>query len=194
MKKMREICVASLAMLLVFVASGCGENNALPEGSSGENNDSPNPQELVIKQQKLPEKLAGYTEVSSYVGDVDGDGSDEKLVLSTSAERDTNGEFLWNDGQNWALYVTDKENGDYIFLDRFVQAGNVYFEVSDYYMEEGAQPRISVIVSTGAGFSVKTYSYSNDKQGYEETNIYTTDEVTVGGINRRFTSIPDIIK
>ena len=145
----------------------------------------------VISAQTLPVSVAGYEEVTSYVGDVDADGTDERTVISTSAERTKNGEFLWNDGQDWAVFVEDT-NGIYMLFDKFVQAGSVYFDVSDYYMKDGAQPKILVTETTGAGMVLKTYTYSKTESGYIEEIIYDTSAVTEAGINRRFTSFPEI--
>ena len=129
------------------------------------------------------------TGVTSYVGDTDGDGTDEKVILATSAERNSKGEFLWNDGQNWALYVDDKEEGTYVLYDGFVQAGNFEGAIKAIKEYWGA---ISVIVSTGAGFSLKNYTFNKENKTYTEEELYDTKNVTEGGINRRFTSIPEL--
>jgi len=144
-----------------------------------------------IEASTLPANVLDWTEVSRYTGDVDGDGANENVVLVTEAKKDKNGEFLWNDGQDWAVFVEDT-NGVYILLDKFVQAGSVYFDVSDYYMNDGAQPKILITETTGAGLVLKTYTYSETENGYVEETIYDTGAVTEAGINRRFTSFPEI--
>ncbi len=180
-------------LMVVMLLSGCKNNVSIDDNRPI--NGSDEQQNIEIKAQKLPDKIAGFTEITSYTGDTDADGTDETVVLATSAERDEKGKLLWNDGQNWALYVKDSSvDGCYILLDEYVQTGNVYFEISDYYMKDGAKPFISVIVSTGAGFSVKNYSFSKEKSTYEEETLFDTKNVTEGGINRRYTSIPDIVE
>ena len=191
MKKLK--CLMLLIAALVLV-SGCGKEN-IEQNNLGENNaviQQEQIQKAEIKASVLSAEISKMTEVTSYVGDTDGDGTDEKVVLATSAERNGKGEFLWNDGQSWALYVYDKENGAYILYDGFVQAGNVNFEVSDYYMKDGAVPKISVIVSTGAGFSLKNYTFLKESNAYVEDVVFDTKNVTEGGINRRFTSVPEL--
>lgn len=192
---MKNLKLILMVMLLsVVTLTGCGKDTGddvkPPETTNG--GDTAVVQQVEIKAQALTDEVANMTEVTSYVGDTDGDGADETVVLATSAERNSKGDFLWNDGQNWALYVTDNSNGVYMLFDDFVQAGNVYFEVSDYYMANGAEPNISVVVSTGAGFSLKKYAFSNEKNAYVEEIVYDTKDVTEGGINRRFSSIPEI--
>ena len=186
-------CLILLIASLILV-SGCGKEN-IDQNNSTENNEvvqQGQNKSVEITPSVLTEGISKMTEVTSYVGDTDGDGTDEKVILATSAERNGKGEFLWNDGQNWALYVDDKEEGTYVLYDGFVQAGNVNFEISDYYMKDGAVPKISVIVSTGAGFSLKNYTFNKEKQTYTEEELYDTKNVTEGGINRRFTSIPEL--
>lgn len=193
MKNFKIILVLLITLLMI---SGCGkkDDTIVPPSETG--NDMPetkNEQLVEIKPQKISAEIADLTEVTSYVGDVDGDGNDETVVLSTSAERNAKGEFLWNDGQDWALYVKDTADA-YVLFDGFVQLGSVYFEISDYYMKDGAEPRISVIVSTSAGFSVKNYAFEKEKSAYIEDVLFDTRDVTAGGINRRFSSLPEIDK
>ncbi len=188
---MKGLKLALVFAVVVLAFSGCGEKpTENPEGTV--ENNVENLQNIIISQ-TLSEKIAGYTEVVSYVGDCDGDGTDEMITLSTAAERDSKGEFLWNDGQNWALYVKDGTD-NYILYDGYVQAGNVYFDVADYYMSDGAKPVITATVSTGAGLVIKNFAYSKADKGYIETSIYDTQSIAEGGINRRFTSVPEIMK
>ncbi len=182
--------------ILVLAFSGCGEKNVQNQGQNGgiQPNNTPQTEKVVIKSGTISEKIADYTEVISYMGDCDGDGTDETVVLSTAAEKDAKGEFLWNDGQNWALYIKDNSGETFVLYDGYVQAGNVYFDVSDYYMSDGTKPVIMVTVTTGAGLTIKNYEFSKADSGYVESNVYDTKSVAEGGINRRFTSVPEILK
>ncbi len=181
MKKFRLLLVA-FAVLMIL--SGCKTD----QGAIDVEKPPVDTEKTVVKASRIPDEVYSWNRVSEYVGDIDGDGTDEKVVLMTSAERNEDGEFLWNDGQNWALYVDGK--ADYLFLKEYLNTGNVYFEVSDYYMKNGAKPKLNVIVSTGAGFSLKSYEFSELDEGYVEESVYSTKEVTEGGINRRFSSFP----
>ncbi|MBR5154984.1 MAG: hypothetical protein IKW62_00680 [Clostridia bacterium] len=193
---MKGLKLTLIFAILIFALNGCGEKSNVetgtPDATQTENNE--HTEEKVIKSQTIADNISGLTEVISYVGDCDGDGTDETVVLATSADRDSKGEFLWNDGQNWSLYVRDNAEKIYVLFDGFVQAGNVYFDVADYYMSDGAKPAIMVTVSTGAGLSIKNYTFSKDDNGYIEKEIYDTRNATEGGINRRFTSVPEILK
>ncbi len=192
---MKKFKLALIFVSVVFALAGCGEKSGeTPETNDPGQNAGVQEEKNILISQPISEKIAGYTEVVSYVGDCDGDGADETVVLSTAAERDSKGEFFWNDGQNWALYVKDSADVSYILYDGYVQTGSVYFDVADYYMTDGAKPVITVTVSTGAGLTIKNYSFSKPDSGYVETNIYNTQTIAEGGINRRFSSVPEIIK
>lgn len=187
MKKFRALIIA---LVLISLFSACGTEN--PPAQNGENLNVENNQaeKKVIVDEKLPQEISKWHEVTRYTGDTDGDGSDENVVLLTSAEYDEDGEFFWNDGQNWALFVEDRDE-NYLLLNEYVNAGSVYFEVLDLYMEKGAQPQINVIVSTTSGFSLTSYAFSKDENGYVVIPQYDSGATTIAGTNRRFSSIPE---
>ncbi len=191
---MKKIILSLLILILAFNFSGCGKDDAIiDKGLSGEGTKTPT-DVTEVKAQSLPDHIAVLHEITSYTGDTDADGTDERIVLATSAERDEKGEFLWNDGQKWALYVEDGAQNVYVLFDKFVQAGSVYFDVADYYLKDGAVPKILVTVSMGAGLSLKNYTFESEKSAYIEDIVFDTQAVTEGGINRRFSSIPAIEK
>lgn len=181
-------------MLAMIITAGCNSDKTVKNENTSVGNDEDNQvvsEAVLVKSTPLPDEVAEWTEVSRYTGDVDGDGTDEDVVLATSAEPDEDGTVMWNDGQDWALYVDDRDE-TYVLLNQYVQLGNVYFEVSDYYTADGAEPRINVIVSTGASFSMKSYSFSKKDMAYIENMVYDTSNETEAGINRRFSSIPEV--
>lgn len=185
------ISAALVSMLLI----GCSTepqksetNPTPPESSSAENNEKT--EKIYLKTGDVKE-FNDWTQVSKYTGDVDGDGEDENVILKTSAQRSQSGEIEWNDGQNWALYVEDGTQS-YILFNEYVQLGNVYFEVSDYYMKDDTEPRINVFVSTGAGLKIKNIGFDKEKDCYFEETIYDTKDITDGGINKKFSSIPNL--
>ncbi|MBQ9757873.1 MAG: hypothetical protein IJW15_05635 [Clostridia bacterium] len=187
MKKFKALIAVFVSVMLL---SACGTNNKNVQNGEISSTETPDKQQEVILADTLPEELSLWHEVTRYTGDTDGDGSDENVVLLTSAEYDEDGEFFWNDGQNWALYVEDRGE-TYLLLNEYLNAGSVYFEVLDFYMEDGAQPGINVIVSTSSGFSLTSYTFSEDESGYAKLSAYDSSEATVAGTNRRFSSIPE---
>lgn len=146
--------------------------------------------EKSISASELPD-MSGWSEVSRYTGDANGDEADENVVLMTSAGRDASGNIAWGDGQQWVLYVEDRYS-TYVLFDEYVQNGQVYFEAADYYTEDGAVPKINVVVSTGAEFAVRSYAFDSKNNAYTESVIYDTKDITSGGINKKFSSIPEV--
>ncbi len=187
MKKVRTLIIAFVCVSLL---SACGTKNKPVQNNENSNVENNVLEQKVVLTQKLPQEISNWHEVTRYTGDTDGDGSDENVVLLTSAEYDEDGEFFWNDGQNWALFVEDRGE-NYLLLNEYLNAGSVYFEVLDFYMEKGAQPQINVIVSTTSGFSLTSYAFLKEKNGYVVIPQYDSGTTTVAGTNRRFSSIPE---
>ncbi len=187
MKKVRALIIA---LICVSLLSACGIKNQPSQSGEDLNVENNAPKHEVIVAEKLPYEISKWHEVTRYTGDTDGDGSDENVVLLTSAEYDEDGEFFWNDGQDWALFVEDSSE-NYLLLNEYLNAGSVYFEVLDLYMEKGTQPQINVIVSTTSGFSLTSYAFSMEEKGYVVIPQYDSGATTVAGTNRRFSSIPE---
>ncbi|GAB5519087.1 MAG: hypothetical protein RhofKO_13380 [Rhodothermales bacterium] len=63
--------------------------------------------------------------------DLNGDGTDETLVLTAEVEVNESGEPLWEDGHRWAIYV-DEANASPTFLyGGFVPNGDVELGLTD---------------------------------------------------------------
>ena len=199
--KIKKLVLALICVMMFF--SGCTaqktsdntENEKTPEVSvNTEKKDTKAETEKSsarnISSSELPD-MSGWSEVTRYTGDANGDGADENVVLMTSAGRDASGNIAWNDGQQWVLYVEDRYS-TYTLFDEYVQLGQVYFEIADYYMEDGAVPKINVVVSTGAEFAVRNYTFDSKNNAYTESVIYDTKDSTSAGIDRKFSSIPEV--
>ncbi len=184
---MKKFQLLFALLLVVLSFSGCKKNVNQNVNSVADPEVVSNAE--IIKPAEIPADVFSWNVASDFTGDLDGDGTNEKIVLVTSAERDKDGEFFWNDGQQWALYIDGKE--DYLLYNQYLSTGFPYFEVSDYYMKDGTKTQIKLIVSTGASFSVSNYGFSESDGGYAKAVIYDTANVTEGGINRIFSSLPD---
>ena len=112
MSAVKKIKILSVVLCIILLVAGCGKASPVtPQGSSDTVTEPTvvQPERKIIKSSALPEEISDWNTVSSFDGDVDGDGDDEKITLVTSAERDRKGNFVWSDGQNWALTVYDGE-------------------------------------------------------------------------------------
>lgn len=81
--------------------------------------------------------LENLTLLDEYAFDFDRDKVDEKISLYTAAQRDDDGEIMWDDGQRWLFVVQDTEK-DYILFDGWVQLGGItsftYTVDDDFYL------------------------------------------------------------
>lgn len=106
--------------------------------------------------------------------DFDTDGVEEAVTLYTSAEKDENGEFMWDDSQDWLLTV-EGNNGNYILCDSHTH-GKLDLFVSENYGSNGEiTPSIRLVVSAGSGFEIKEYTYS-DGNFFEQT-VYNAGDL-----------------
>lgn len=159
------ILIITVACLILI---GC--QNSKPTSPQPENK---NETRLIKAVPRESIETKNMTKLDEFPYDLDLDGSEEKVELFTAAERNENGEIVWDDGQNWLLVVWDGEKA-YPILSQYVQLGSVYFTVSNNGMDEVSN--ITVIVPTGAGFSLKTYVFDNIRNGFEVELIYTSKD------------------
>lgn len=113
------------------------------------------------------------TKLDEFTYDIDLDNSDENIELYTAAGRNGDGEMVWDDGQNWLLVVRDGEKA-YPVLSEYVQLGSVYFAISNNGVGEATN--INVIISTGAGHSLRTYTFRKDKGGFLGGTVYKSKD------------------
>lgn len=122
------------------------------------------------------------TLLEQFSHDLNLDGSPETIELYTAAERHESGEIIWDDGQEWLLLVRAGDKA-YPLFSKYVQIGMVYFTVSEASGEE--VPHITAMVSTGAGLSLRTYTFAKDRDAFQEEIVYTSPDD-----NFLFNSIP----
>lgn len=106
-----------------------------------------------------------WTKVSEFETDLTGDGMADKLTIYTSAESDGS-EIMWDDGQSWVAEITDAQGGYYTLMNSYVNNGCVYAEISE---NEKRDKEATIIVTNGAGLSLKRYKYSSS--GFMENKL-----------------------
>ena len=107
------------------------------------------------------------------------DGLNGTVTLSTSAQT-YEGEIVWDDGQEWALEVSDANGGYYTLFDEYISNGSVYFEI----LENADGNRvINAYIITGAGVSIRQYSYADGE--FTQNMLYES-----GAVNRLYSSVP----
>jgi hypothetical protein len=163
-------CVLLIFVFMCTILIGC-QNNEQTNKPAQSGNKTENKMIEAAASGSIDTK--GMTKLDEFSHDLDLDNAEEKIELYTDAKRNQNGEMEWDDGQNWLLAVWDGKEA-YPLLKQYVQLGSVYFTVSNNGVGEASS--ITVIVSTGAGLSLKTYVFNKDKGGFEEEDVYTSKD------------------
>ena len=99
-----------------------------------------------------------------------------EVTLSTSAEKDTDGEFLWDDGNQWVLEVNDGKGNYYTLLNKYVQLGKVDVMAG---ADENGECVITAVISTGSGLVVEKYTYNGS--AFEGQTVYNSGVLNVMG-------------
>ena len=129
--------------------------------------DNGEPLSEILPTNKI--NVDNLTLLDSYNFDFDEDGTDETIAIYTAAQKDSNGNIAWDDGQNWLLVVQD-EDKDYELFNNYVQLGNINFYVytqdDDYY--------ISTLQTGTAGLTMTQYEYDKDNNKFISTVPFNT--------------------
>ena len=145
--------------------------------------------QYITSLDRLPEDYKNYTASNEYVTDLNFDKVDDRIVLYTDAELTKDG-FNKNDGNNWKLIVFDGNDSKvYELFSDYVQLGNVYFQVADYFKNGKPIPTITFFESTGAGLKIINFVYEESK-GFLKEIIYDSSKRSDNGINLKYSSIP----
>ena len=109
--------------------------------------------------------------------------SNAKVSLYVNAEKDNNGEFMFDDGQDWLLLV-ETSFGDYqLFPRKYVQLGMVSYVA--FYGCSGASYdvfHVLVTVSQSAGYEIFDCVFDNGKKAFKVVPVYNASNINpVGG-------------
>lgn len=154
-------------------------------------------EDLILQGQDLEDTDELETEIIDYTEDVDldeltlldsysvdiyNDGEDETISMYTDAEKDPEGNIMWDDGQTWKIIVegTDK---NFLLFDDYLQLASMEFFVytvdDDFY--------ISTISSGTANLTMENYKYNRENETFEKT----VESNTSGNVNMIYKSISD---
>ena len=138
---------------------------------------------------ELPENYNNYTLSNEYITDLNFDKVDDRIALYTDAEITEDG-LNKNDGNNWKLMFFDGVDSKvYELFSDYVQLGNVYFQVADYFKDGKPIPTITFFESTGASLKIINFVYEENK-GFLKEIIYDSSKRSDNGINLKYSSIP----
>ncbi|WP_159436089.1 hypothetical protein [Anaerosalibacter sp. Marseille-P3206] len=106
--------------------------------------------------------------------DFNGDGKIETISMFTTAQRDENGEMMWDDGQKWFLLINDEDN-EYVLFDDYVQLGMLEFWVftsKDEY-------HIMTLQTGSAVLKLSDYTFDYEKGSFVKKDIFNPEFLNV---------------
>ncbi|MBQ2890553.1 MAG: hypothetical protein IJE44_02770 [Clostridia bacterium] len=113
-------------------------------------------------------------------------GKKDRIVLGTSAEA-KNGEMMWDDSQYWTVAVISEDGAYNLFSERM--QGRVYMEVNEGFLKGVVTPVITVYIFSGNDREIRNYIF--DGEYFIESQEYTTKNFSTGGINNRYSTLPE---
>ncbi len=132
------------------------------------------PERNIIEKNSETAIQEDLSEVQT-VGVTMSDSSEAEVKVYTSAQNEDNGEFMWEDRNQWIIEV--KTNGGYYTLvNKFVQHGKVNVTVAT---DEKGECVIMAVTSSGSGFSVEKYTFNGT--AFEGQSIYNSGVLNVLG-------------
>lgn len=134
--------------------------------SSMEEDDSSESPVIVSKEEKFD--TSNLTLLDAYIVDINNNGEDETIAMYTRAEKNSDGEMNWDDGQDWLVLVQGKDN-DYILFNDYVQLGTIQLFV--YSIEDDFY--ITTIHSGSANLSIKEYRFNYETEEFEASVRFT---------------------
>ena len=147
------------------------ENASSPKPASGE---ALKPEKNITEKNSETAVQNGWTEVAH--ADITlSDGDNAKIKLYTSAHKDENGEFMWDDGNTWLLEAESK-GGYYALINKYIQLGKVDFTAGE---DENGHASITAVISTGTGIAVEKYTYNGT--AFEGQTVYNSGILNVKG-------------
>ncbi|MCH5186583.1 MAG: hypothetical protein J1F64_10760 [Oscillospiraceae bacterium] len=206
---MKKILICSFITALIVALSSCDGNNTeikpsntpeatdlsstpaqteyIPEESAGPADE--NKSGSVIKPGDKTD-LSGMTKTYSGSFDFNSDDIIDNVSLYIDAQKDENGILMLEDSNKWTLVVSDGITS-YTLFDSTVSHGSLYVEISEYYKNDTAIPTLSLIKDSGAGLSITNYTYNKNAGGFDKSEVFSTDSLSDGGINKISSSLPD---
>lgn len=174
---MKKILLTAFAIMLLC---GCSTDD-LPKNSA-----TPVTSPSIDEQYKKIEKTnnTNYEALNKYRDcyyDFDHDDVEEAVTLYTSAQKASDGEFMWDDSQNWVLTV-EGNNGSYVLSNEHIHGKQELFVGEKYEKDGNVSASIRLVISASSGFEIKEYTYK-DGNFYENT-VYDAGALNELSVNQ----------
>lgn len=180
-----------IPLLLTLLISGCGAKTvsgplSTPEPSSDNILNADN-NSKTISLSKTSKRTDDFSKIRSCEYDLNSDGKSDTITLYSNAQTDSSGKIMWDDFHQWLLEAEISSGGFYTLFDSPISTGQLYFEVSEIYNDE-VLPSVVTFLTTGSSLDIERFIF--DGENFIKTTVYSTEDISTGGINRIYSSIP----
>ncbi|TCO68252.1 hypothetical protein [Marinisporobacter balticus] len=168
-KDIRKKAVVAIFLILLVVSYKLyftKDHNVVDQG---------NETQMIFESKDLID-TKNLTLLEKYRIDVDGDNEDEEVQLYTAAERDADGEIMWDDGQNWLMLVKDSDRA-FVLFDGYIQLGELKLWI--YTTDEDNKMHITTLQPSSASALVDDYIFVEEKQGFEKKILFNPKNVNM---------------
>lgn len=167
----KNISLLLVVIMVLTISFGCTPkekpSEVIPPGNVVDKED-PNDNEDPIKEPEgiiieatTKVNVSDLSLLDSYIIDFDNNGTDETISLYTAAEKDSNGEIMWDDGQKWKLLVEGTDT-DYVLFDDYVQLGSIKF----YVYTSDDEFYITTIQTSTASLKLTEYRFHKESNSF----------------------------
>ncbi len=192
----RNICL--ILMLALVMVTGCTRNSDLLGPDMTPVPDylaTPEPENLIdepkttIPLSQTLEMTNDWTLVGDYSYQLTKKGQKDRIVLATSAKT-KNGEIMWDDSQYWTLAVINEDGAYNLFNERM--RGYVYAEVNEAFIKGLSTKIITAYIFSVNDREIRNYIFEDGV--FVEYLEYSTRQFSTGGINNRYSTLPEPTK
>lgn len=120
--------------------------------------------------------LEGLNLFSSYEVDLDQDGENEKVEVYCQGDISPTGEYIMDDGEQWAMVVKKGDTIYPIFERNYIQLGGLEYTV---YVDYDDYERVHIIVTYKSGASLIYYdcTYDTETQKMKRVEFYEAGNI-----------------
>lgn len=177
---MKKSIISTVLFLTLFC--GCtAQKNPQPVTAPVSSQETMQAEYKTIEKTDNKSRIENLSKFQDCSYDFDRDDVEETITLYTSAKKDSSGEFMWDDSQDWVLAV-EGNNGIYILSDMYMHGKNEIF-LSENYNEDGSDyPSVRLMISSGSGFEIREYTFENNV--FKEKTVYNAGELNELSVNQ----------
>lgn len=177
-------------VIVALVVSGCSqptpEHAAIARTSAQDRAEAEPDTVPDLIQARVPAAVAGdsgWRYQQQVVADIDGDDSDETVVLISDVALDAGGRPMWEDGHRWQVYVREADGRVTRLYARFLPNGKLTAELA--LPPGGATHGIVLIEQTPSRVGVYEFRY----RGPNNVDVYRRLDRELD-VTRQFTGAP----